>query len=183
VIIFGAIAGLAAGLVASAVMEGFQAAWTKAREALGGASPAGGAGGQGAPGKVAAAARRGGAVSSDPAPVKVAAAATSTLSGDRLTKARKEPAGRIVHYLFGAGSAILYGALAEVAPVVTLGFGSLFGVAVWVFADNLLLWAIGLSKRPTAYPLSTHVYSLASHVVYGVAVEAVRQLVRPVLPA
>ena len=122
-------------------------------------------------------------MSSDPAPVKVAAERRCGRRGDRLTKARKEPAGRIVHYLFGAGSAIPYGALAEVAPVVTLGFGSLFGVAVWAFADNLLLWAIGLAKRPTAYPLSAHAYSLASHVVYGVAVEAVRQLVRPVLPA
>lgn len=182
-IIFGALVGLAAGLVAAAVMEAFQSAWSKAREALAGGGAAGGAGANGAPRKLAAVAREGGAASTDPATVKVAAAATTTLGGDRLTKARKEPAGRLVHYVFGAGNAIGYGALADVAPVVTLGLGSLFGIAVWIYADNLLLWALGLAKRPTAYPLSTHAYAFASHVVYGVAVEAVRQLLRPVLPA
>lgn len=182
-IVFGALAGLAAGLVAAAVMEGFQAAWSKAGKALGGGRPDGGAGEQAKPQKVAARAEDGGAQPFDPATVKIAAAAKASVAGTLLKKAEKEAAGRSVHYVFGAGNAIVYGALADVAPVVTFGLGSLFGIAVWIYADNLLLWALGLAKRPTAYPLSTHAYAFASHVVYGVAVETVRQLVRPVLPA
>jgi hypothetical protein len=37
---------------------------------------------------------------------------------------------------------------------------------------------LGLSKGPTQYPLSTHVYALASHFVYGVTTEVVRRALR-----
>jgi putative membrane protein len=185
-IVFGALAGLAAGLVGAAMMEGFQTAWSKAREALAGKSGGGSGGGDAEPGepqKLAAVAEEGGAAPADPATVKVAAAATTSVAGTRLGKAEKKPAGRLVHYAFGAGNGVLYGALADVLPVVTSGFGSLFGVAVWIYADNLLLWATGLATRPTDYPVSTHAYALASHLVYGIAVEAVRQVARPPLPS
>ena len=179
---FGALSGLVAGLVGSGVMEGFQALWLKAKERLG-ADETGGSAAPGPPVKLAALAVEGGASPPDPAPVKVAAAVTASLTGGRLRKAEKEPAGRIVHYAFGTASAIGYGVLADLAPIVTLGFGTLFGIAVWILLDNLMLWALGLAKRPTAYPLSAHAYALASHVVYGAAVEAVRQLVRPLFPS
>lgn len=180
---FGALAGLVAGLIGAAVMEGFQTLWSKAKERLGADGSGDAVAAPDKPVKVAALAEAGGAKASDPATVRVAAAAKVSATGGRLEKAEKEPAGRVVHYAFGAVSAIAYGAIADIAPAVTLGLGSLFGIAVWIGADNLLLWALGLAKRPTAYPVSTHGYSFASHVVYGVVVEAVRQLVRPVLPA
>jgi hypothetical protein len=37
---------------------------------------------------------------------------------------------------------------------------------------------IGLSKGPAEYPLSTHIYSLASHFIYGFTTEAVRRTLR-----
>jgi len=37
---------------------------------------------------------------------------------------------------------------------------------------------LGLSKAPTAYPVSTHVYALASHFVYGITTEVVRRGLR-----
>jgi len=40
---------------------------------------------------------------------------------------------------------------------------------------------LGLSKGPTEYPLSIHVYALASHFVYGLTAEAVRRAVRNAL--
>jgi hypothetical protein len=39
---------------------------------------------------------------------------------------------------------------------------------------------VGLAKWPTEYPLSTHVYALASHFVYGLTAEAVRRAVRSI---
>lgn len=174
----GAIAGLIAGLAGAAVMEAFQTVWSKVRDAI--ADEATADPSQGRPEKLEAVARKGGAAKDDPATVKVAAAA-NTVAGGRLRKIDKEPAGRIVHYMFGAGNAVAYGALADMIPAVTAGSGAIFGVAVWIYADNLLLWAVGLAKRPTAYPASTHAYALASHVVYGLAVEAVRRLIKRAL--
>lgn len=88
--------------------------------------------------------------------------------------------------LFGGAAGAVAGAAAsavmELFQAVTFGFGAAFGIAVWIYADNLLLWALRLAKAPTSYPLPVHAYALASHVVYGLALEAARLLVRPMLP-
>jgi hypothetical protein len=44
-----------------------------------------------------------------------------------------------------------------------------------------VLPALGLSKPTTEYPLSTHAYALASHLVYGLTTEIVRGAVRGAL--
>jgi putative membrane protein len=72
----------------------------------------------------------------------------------------------------------LYGAAAELAPEVARGAGLPFGAAFWLVADETALPLLGLSKGPTAYPVSTHVYALASHFVYGLTAELVRSTVR-----
>ena len=38
--------------------------------------------------------------------------------------------------------------------------------------------ALGLSKWPAEYPVSTHLYGLASHVVYGLTAELLRGAIR-----
>src|SRR5439155_5933457 len=106
----GALAGAAGGMVASWVMEKLMRR-TKERDEGNGTTPQ----------------------SHDPK-VKVANALVQPLKGDEVAHPRR--AGRIVHYAFGAGSAAVYGALAEVAPIVTLGFGALFGAAVWAAAPE-----------------------------------------------
>jgi hypothetical protein len=53
-----------------------------------------------------------------------------------------------------------------------------FGAILFAGADELALPLLGLSDKPTKFPLSTHVYGLASHAVYGVTTEAVRLIVR-----
>jgi hypothetical protein len=40
---------------------------------------------------------------------------------------------------------------------------------------------LGLSKPPIKYPVSTHVYALASHLVYGLTAELVRRNLRKAL--
>jgi uncharacterized membrane protein YagU involved in acid resistance len=98
-----------------------------------------------------------------------------------LQESEKEPAGAAVHYAFGTLSGGLYGALAEVTPQVTTAAGLPFGAGVWLLADEVSVPLLGLSKGPTAYPASTHVYSLASHLVYGLTAELSRRAVRHVL--
>jgi putative membrane protein len=56
-----------------------------------------------------------------------------------------------------------------------------FGAAVWVIADEAVVPALGLSKSGKDYPLSTHVYAIASHLVFGLTTELVRRNVRRAL--
>jgi uncharacterized membrane protein YagU involved in acid resistance len=96
----------------------------------------------------------------------------------KLTKREKELGGEIAHYATGATSGAVYGAMAEVTPLATIGYGLPFGATVWAVADEGLVPALGLSKPATAYPLSVHLYALASHLVYGLTTELVRRQVR-----
>ena len=58
------------------------------------------------------------------------------------------------------------------------GVKFLFGAVVWWVADNTAVPAVGLSKRPSAYPPSTHAYALSSHLVYGFVTESIRRVLR-----
>ncbi|MDQ3133307.1 MAG: DUF1440 domain-containing protein, partial [Acidobacteriota bacterium] len=81
----------------------------------------------------------------------------------------------------GAASGAIYGTLAELSPVVTMGAGLPFGAAVWLVADEAAVPALGLSKSPIEVPPSKHAYALVSHFVYGATTEIVRRSVRSAL--
>ena len=98
-----------------------------------------------------------------------------------LTAREKEAAGTAFHYAMGITSGAIYGALAEYAPIAKAGAGAPFGLAVWLVADEGVVPAAGLSKSADEYPLSIHAYSVASHLVFGLAAEAVRRAVRAAL--
>jgi putative membrane protein len=178
----GIAAGLIGGLLASAVMNQFQAFWAKlaeGNEASHGAqslqqgSPEYGAGREQQ--------QRDNEEEQDDATERVARVISERFFDHRLTNREKETASAAVHYAFGMGSGALYGVLAEAAPQVTKGAGLPFGAFVWLTADEGLVPLFDLSKGPTAYPLSTHVYALASHLVYGLTTETVRRAVRRAL--
>jgi hypothetical protein len=182
----GLAAGLVGGLIASWTMNRFQAMWS--RQEVGVEKPHGAQGikpyveGQGNDEKQAIdrTSGPGGKQQDDPAE-KVAEAVTESVLDRSLKESEKEPAGAVVHYVFGTGTGALYGALAEVAPVVTVGAGLPFGALFWLAADEITVPALGLSKKPSEYPLSTHAYSLCSHLVYALTAEAVRRTVRRAL--
>jgi hypothetical protein len=158
----GLIAGVAGGLLASFLMEQFQSAWSAAAEAI------------------APSPRRAGR-KSDPANVKAANLLAEKVTGRKLPPNYKPLGGEAVHYGMGASSAAVYGVLAEVAPVVTIGNGAAFGTGVWLLADELAVPAAGLSKPAREIPITTHIYALASHLVYGWITETVRQAIRRAL--
>jgi Protein of unknown function (DUF1440) len=114
----------------------------------------------------------------DDTTVKAASALSEGLFDHRLTEREKKIAGPAVHYGLGTGVGGLYGAAAEMAPKVTAGRGLPFGAVFWLVVDEGAVPLLGLSKGPTAYPLSTHAYALSSHFVYGLTVEVVRRAVR-----
>jgi putative membrane protein len=105
----------------------------------------------------------------------------SELLGHPLTKEQRKTAGPVVHYVFGAAVGALYGAAAEYLPSARVGGGVPFGALVFVTADETAVPALKLSKPPTEYPVPTHIYSLASHAVYGLSTELARRGTRRLL--
>src|SRR4030095_10015594 len=114
----------------------------------------------------------------EPATVKAAEMISEKILGYQLAKEKKKIAGAAVHYTTGAASGAIYGAAAELAPNVTIGAGIPFGTAVWLVVDETAVPLLGLSKGPTAYSLSTHIYALASHFVYGLTTDMARRVLR-----
>lgn len=190
----GVVSGLVGGLVASWVMEEFQAAWTKISADLSESETENGTNAsqrnesqqeQNAQGADSSAEQQGqssnGNGEEEPATVKTAEAISEGLFGHRLSKNEKKIAGDAVHYAFGTAVGGIYGGLAEVKPELSVGVGLPFGTVFWLVADEAAVPLLGLSKSPKEYPVSTHVYALASHLVYGVTTDIVRRGVRSVL--
>jgi uncharacterized membrane protein YagU involved in acid resistance len=173
----GIVAGLAGGLVASWTMNQFQSAWM--RLATNSEKPHGAQSMQPSDGSKGNQDQD--AKEQDDATVEVAKVISDNVLDHQLQESEKKAAGAAVHYAFGVASGGLYGALAEVVPQVTTAAGLPFGAAFWLIADEVSVPLLGLSKGPTEYPLSTHIYSLASHLVYGVSTELSRRVVRQIL--
>ena len=179
----GLAAGIVSGLAASWVMNQFQSTWGKLTEGI--AKPHGAQSLQhGTPrhGVGRELQERGNEEEDDNAAVRMASIVSEEVFDHRLKdKEEKEVGGAVAHYTMGATSGALYGAAAELVPEVTMGTGLPFGAAVWLVADEGIVPALGLSKSPTEYPLSKHAYAVASHLVYGLTTELVRQAVRRAL--
>jgi len=158
-ILRGALAGAIAGLVGAYAMERFQALWSETE-------------------KRARPKRTAGAAKDEPATVKAAERVTETVFDTELPDEVKPLAGEAVHYGMGMSSGTIYGAVAEVLPIVRAGNGLLFGAVLWWVADETAVSAVGLAKKPSAYPPSTHAYALSSHLVYGFVTETVRRILR-----
>jgi hypothetical protein len=107
----------------------------------------------------------------EPATVRAAERA-ARLAGRSIPEQRKDVAGQLVHYATGAAFGALFGILARRVPLPALAAGALYGAVVWAANDELLVPALGLSRRPWEYPASTHAKALASHLVYGTAAGA-----------
>lgn len=172
----GLLSGLASGLIASWTMNQFQAAWS--RVAAGSEKPHGAQSMQPTQGSEGSQERD--AKEQDDATVETAKAISSVF-GHELKENEKKPAGAAVHYVFGTAMGGLYGVAAEISPPVTTAAGLPFGAAFWLVADEVSVPLLGLSKGPAEYPVSTHVYALASHLVYGATAELSRRTLRKLL--
>lgn len=175
----GLAAGIVGGLIASWTMNQFQALLSKASEddgkSQGGKSAR--QGGEGKQKKKSQSEHK----EDDDATVKAASAISENVFDHKLTKSEKKIAGPAVHYALGTITGGLYGAVAELAPAIGAGVGLPFGAVFWLVADEAAVPALGLSKSPTEYPLSTHAYALAAHFVYGLTTDIVRRAVRRAL--
>lgn len=149
-------AGLVGGLAGAWTMTKFQQAYTKVSEAMGKPSSGG----------------------SEDATSKAAGKISEGVLGRHLTREQRRRAGPLVHYGFGTAVGALYGAASEFASPVKMLGGAPFGAVLFAGADEIAVPAFRLSGAPGEYPASTHLYGLASHVVYGLTTELVRRMVR-----
>jgi uncharacterized membrane protein YagU involved in acid resistance len=166
----GMIAGMVGGLIGTIVMTQFQNGWSKASSALKNGSRNKNQNGSQQQDE-----------QKEDATMK-AAGKIAELAGRHLSHEQKKKLGPVVHYSFGTLQGAAYGAVKEMAgDSKGLLPGLAFGAALYLAADELAVPALGLSGRPTEYPLSSHLYGLASHLVYGVSAEAARRGLRAVL--
>ena len=148
----GALAGLVAGVAASFVIDRFQAGLT----AL--SSPEGGS-------------------EEEPSTQRAADSVAKALTGSDLADADKPLAGQAAHYALGISLGVAYGIAAAFRPFVTVGSGAAMGVAVATLLDEGVVPAMGFGKAPWKTSASSHFYSYASHLVFGVSAELVRSQV------
>jgi uncharacterized membrane protein YagU involved in acid resistance len=162
----GLLAGMIGGLVGTIVMTEFQGAWSSASKKLES---------NGAAGKNRGRRNAQSEQENEDATMK-AAGQIASVAGRQLSHEQKKKARPLVHYGFGTLQGAMYGAVTELAGV-SGGFlpSLIFGAALFAAADEIALPALGLSGKPSEYPVSTHLYGLASHIVYELSTEIARR--------
>lgn len=161
----GLVCGVIGGLVGTIVMTQFQNAWSKAsqelKESKGVRYDSGEEEGE-----------------KEDATMK-AAGKIASLAGRELSHQSKQKLGPVVHYGFGTTQGAIYGMLVDAfGSSGGLIAGLVFGAALFALADEYAVPALGLSGKPSESPLTTHLYALASHLVYGLSAEAMRKGIR-----
>lgn len=106
---------------------------------------------------------------------QVGALALQRLTGATLTRGQRFAAGEVTHYLFGAFTGGIYGALAAWQPWTTAGSGLLFGTGVFFAADETSMPLLGLIPPPWTETPAAQLEHLAAHLVYGVTTELARR--------
>lgn len=171
----GALAGLVAGLVASWAMDRFQDVWISISPGDSSSDDKSSDPNQESSNSIT---NQSEDETPDDATVKAASAISENFFNHKLTSDEKKIAGPVVHYAVGAAGGLVYGLAAELAPEITEGVGLPYGAAFWLVVDEGMVPLLGFAKRPGEYPLSSHAYALASHLVFGATAEGVRRLLR-----
>lgn len=181
-ILKGLVAGIIAGFVASAVMNKFQQSFgrfiTGEERSHGAQSLQTGTPDHGVGRKLS---ELGVEDPRDDSAERLANAVSVGAFDHNLSEKEKNAAGTALHYGYGVSMGAFYGAAAEMVPAVTTGLGVPYGVAIWLGADEGIVPLLGLSKSASEYPFPVLAAAFASHLVYGLTLEAVRLSVRNTL--
>lgn len=157
----GFLAGAAGGVGATIAMSAFQTLWTYVERRV----HAGSANGS----------------EEAPATVKAVERPSNGFFGYELDERQKGLAGSVVHFGFGAAVGAFYGAVAEFSPTIVRGDGVPFATGLMAVSEEVTTPALGLSRPSQEKPMSTQLYALGSHVVYGLVLETTRRAVRRAL--
>jgi uncharacterized membrane protein YagU involved in acid resistance len=95
--------------------------------------------------------------------------------GRPLTDGQRLRAQQAIHYGFGAGLGVAYGAAATRWRGATRGRGTLAGVAIYAATHASVLPALGIQRPPWRLAPAAVAWESASHAIFGAALEAVRR--------
>ena len=98
------------------------------------------------------------------------------VAGHPLSKPVQTAATQVFHWTFSVGVGALYGAAAEYAPLVTIGYGVVFGEVVLLATHESVLPLLGLNEPPLQQPAREQKSEMITHAMYGLTVEAVRSM-------
>ncbi len=79
----------------------------------------------------------------------------------------------VVHFAFSVLSAVAYVLVAARFPIVRLGMGAAFGIAVWLGAHELVMPLARLTPPLFALPASEQVNEFLTHALWGWTIEVV----------
>jgi len=104
---------------------------------------------------------------SAPAPAQVGRRAYEGLFQQKLPDDRARLVNNITHWGYGVSAAVVYGIVAGSLRRPRIGYGLLFGAAVWL-SGYAVLPAMGLYKHLSEYDSATLAKDLTAHLVFGV---------------
>src|SRR3954451_12753881 len=99
------------------------------------------------------------------------------LGRDGLSVAQRLRVQEAIHYGFGAGLGVGYSLAARRWRVVSRGRGALAGLAIYAGTHASALPALGIQRPPWRLAPAAVLWESTSHVVFGVALEALRRAV------
>ncbi|MBA4184589.1 MAG: DUF1440 domain-containing protein [Acidobacteria bacterium] len=115
--------------------------------------------------------------STDSPPLILANRTLQAAGEGSLSEQQKPPVEGIIHWTFGVLICVTYGALAEKYPQATVGYGLLFGVALYSITHATVLPALDtepwfFDNKP-AFALS----EFTGHLAFGVTAETTRRFI------
>jgi uncharacterized membrane protein YagU involved in acid resistance len=99
--------------------------------------------------------------------------------GATLSEEQRDAYGSRIHWALGAGAGALFGLLRNSMPAAGAGYGLAFGTAFWLLVDEGVVYLLGLTPGPAAFPWQTHARGLAGHLVYGVVANTALAALEP----
>ena len=109
----------------------------------------------------------GGQQKDEPSTQIIADRLSEAVTGKEVPREAKPAAGVAVHYLTGALQGGLFGIVAALRPHTGFLAGLLYGVAIWLFLDEITLRALNIAPDPATVPKRIHAEALGAHLVYG----------------
>jgi len=80
----------------------------------------------------------------------------------------------VIHFSFSILAGAAYGAFVEYLPIVALGMGVGFGLAIWVGAHEIVMPLMGLTPPAWRLPASEQLSEFFGHAVWGFVIEVFR---------
>ena len=102
------------------------------------------------------------------------------LTGGELKGPLEAAGGAAVHYATGAGLGAAYAALTRRWPDISAARGAAFGLTVWATVEETGLALLKLKPPPWRVKPAEHAFAAASHLVFGLALDAIVSTLRTV---